>query len=133
MDLDKDGVLDVLAGTSINGLVYDYVYEGVDCAADWSPKWMYNAGGDVRSIYVLDVDKDGKNEVLVSSATSSISGNRPEANMLVLRDNGVIEWAEDKVGGLMNSVYAVDMDNDGSPDVWSDRTSTFTCLIVLVI
>ena len=37
-DLKKNGVQNVLVGTSVNGMLYNYVYKGADCTLEWTTR-----------------------------------------------------------------------------------------------
>ncbi|MFC2163242.1 FG-GAP-like repeat-containing protein [Candidatus Altiarchaeota archaeon] len=113
VDVDKDGVLDILAGTSVQGLLYDYEYMGADCSGDWEPEWTFNTNGDVRDVVVANLNSDGENEVLVNAVKSKIGTGNPSEYYFVLSQRGIEKWNFDKECGWSRAVAAADVDSTG--------------------
>ncbi|MBE3560287.1 MAG: PQQ-binding-like beta-propeller repeat protein [Ktedonobacteraceae bacterium] len=69
--------------------------------------WSYRAGQVIRRIRVLDINRDGRAEVLIASEDCSVHA--------LACDTGELLWKYDSKGWI-RSVFAVDIDNDGEAE-----------------
>lgn len=110
--------------------------------ATLEPRWDYDPLGQITKIYAEDIDKDGSIEILVGTNSAFyqltyngksfgsfktdnpindfyFSGDRillASDKVYSLLPNGIMEWDFD-VDGEVNSVYALDIDNDGKKEI----------------
>jgi outer membrane protein assembly factor BamB len=98
VDLDGDGLADLLFGSANSNV---YAHSGKNGAA----LWEFGAGGPVDSIAAVDVDADGKADVIVSARKLYALSGR----------NGSRLW-ECEASGILNSDSA-DLNLDGRPDL----------------
>jgi hypothetical protein len=70
-DVEGSGTLNILAGTSYNGVLYNFVYDSsTNCYYEWAAKSQYSAKGSIDEIVVRDANKDGKKEIIFNGAKS---------------------------------------------------------------
>jgi hypothetical protein len=137
LDVNRDGKANIMVGTSINGVLYNYVYEGADCSVDWTAQasggWTYNTRGDVKSIAVGDMDNDGRNDVIVNSVGSNRNpGTTPDSYvyaLIALENNYAQNWRYDKDCGFSNSVDLADMTGSGVDNVIMGTRTNRVCAI----
>ncbi len=133
-DLDGDGTPNILMGTSVNGILYNYVYKGVDCTSEWtaltSGGWSFDTDGNVKSFAVADLDGDGRKQVVVNSVKSSHPGSEtPSEYVRVIHDTSIEDWNFDKECGLSHSVDAADLDGTGTLNVIMGTQSKKVCVL----
>lgn len=76
--------------------------------SDPTLKWKFTAKEGINSIYVSDLDGDGKIEII---AAASIDGM-----VYVIDNKGKIKWTYNVICPV-SGVYAADLDNDGKQEV----------------
>jgi hypothetical protein len=133
-DVDRNGVPNILVGTSVNGILYNYVYKGADCTIEWtalaSGGWSFNTKGDVKGWVISDLDGNGRNEVLINSAKSSHPGSAPPTEYLrVIQENSLEEWKFNRECGLTHSVYVTDLDGNGRGEIIMGTQNNKVCAI----
>ncbi|MBD3389271.1 MAG: hypothetical protein GF416_09260 [Candidatus Altiarchaeales archaeon] len=134
-DVDGDGVPNILVGTSINGVLYNYIYKGANCRVEWSALdsngWSFNTRGDVKSVYSGDIDLDDRGEVAVNSVKSTHpKSQQPSEYVWVISgDNALVDWNFDKECGLTHSIYAADIDGTGVLNVIMGAHSGKICAL----
>ncbi|MBU0761804.1 MAG: VCBS repeat-containing protein [Candidatus Altiarchaeota archaeon] len=97
-DLDGGGIKSFIMGTS----------RGVSVWKNKQKSWEYNFNNQVSSVLVVDLDGDGKKEVLVGSA--------PEVVAFDLKGNKKWTWTSTEARTLY-SMSADDIDGDGKKEV----------------
>jgi hypothetical protein len=136
-DVDKNGKPDILIGTSVNGILYDYVYQGAECTQDWTARtsggWSYDTPGDVKSFQVTDLDNDGVNEIVVSNAQSARNPNSKPSDYVyaikAIKGNYGDFWSYRKECGFTNSVDVKDIDKSGKPNVIMGSQTNKVCAL----
>ncbi|MFH1403284.1 MAG: FG-GAP-like repeat-containing protein [Candidatus Altiarchaeota archaeon] len=134
VDVDKDGVPNILVGTSKNGILYNYIYKGADCTTDWevldNGGWSYNTPGDVKSFAVADLDGDGRNQIVMNSIESKREkSSTPTEYVYVIKDNAIDDWNFDKECGFTHSVDVADIDGTGVKNVVMGTKARKVCVI----
>ncbi len=133
-DVDGNGIPNILAGTSVNGKIYNLVYKGADCSIDWSAMksggWVYDSSGDVRSIKVVSLLADGKKQVVMNSAKSQASGSRtPGPYLRAISQNAIDFWSFRDECGFSFAVDAADLDGTGKPNVVFGTMGKYVCAL----
>ncbi len=110
-DLDLDGRLEVVAGTSNNRL-YAWNDDGTLLAGGW-PKTL---NGFIEGAPALgDLTGDGRPDIIVGTSAGSV---------YAWGSNGTLLWQKEISGQIrMNSPVVVDLDNNGGLDVLATNTS----------
>jgi len=114
-DLDGDGDMDVIAASSaIDEVIW---FENLDGLGNFGAEQVITNNADgVLSVYAIDLDSDGDIDVLSASlADDKIAWYE---NIDGLGNFGSQQIITSSIGG-QNTVYAVDLDNDGDIDVLS--------------
>ncbi len=107
-DLDEDGVPEIIAGAN-SGVVYNFNYR--NCDEQWSAAWQYmNVNDAVTDIKVIDIDKDGDKDLLITSLDNMHF-------LDVIRSDRTVIWKTRDPLDSMNTVDAADVDNDGQYEV----------------
>lgn len=123
-DLNKDGNIDIIvtAGNSIKVLYGNG--DGTFKATDWK----YNGASGYLTIEILDVNKDGQNDVIMtgfegfpnsdrySKSTIFWNNNNDFSNNTIICEPNINGWA------LVLDVVAADIDNDGTTEIIFNRT-----------
>jgi hypothetical protein len=123
-DLNKDGNIDIIvtAGNSIKVLYGngDGTFKTTD--------WKYNGASGYLTIEILDVNKDGQNDVIMtgfegfpnsdrySKSTIFWNNNNDFSNNTIICEPNISGWA------LVLDVVATDIDNDGTTEIIFNRT-----------
>jgi len=136
-DPDKDGKPDILVGTSVNGILYDYIYQGAECTQDWTARsgggWSYDTPGDVKSFVVAALDNTGANDIVLNSASSTMNANSKPTDYVyaikVIKGNYADYWNYKKECGFTNSVDVRDIDKSGTPNVIMGTQSNKVCAL----
>jgi hypothetical protein len=121
-DLDGDGSTELITGGTVTNSTGSYPslriwrYEGEVLVLKGS-----HEGTGASSIFVSDLNKDGKPEILTVSRV--LSGTSYSAQLCVWQWNGnrlallnIIDWGSAD-GASANSVYAYDLNDDGNVEV----------------
>ena len=112
IDMDKDGDIDVLAGSggSYGELAW---YENLGGSSpSWTEHIIQQRGA--TSVFAIDMNKDGLIDVLTDSYWYENDGSSPPS------------WTEHYIGNLNANVFAIDLDYDGDIDVFGARSSNTT-------
>jgi predicted RNA methylase len=122
IDLDDDGDMDVLSVGAINGIIAWYENDGNE---NFTPDTITASAGGASSVFAIDLDDDGDTDVLSASF-----GENPlwQSEITWYENDGseifTTHTITDGAEGA-ESVYAVDMDDDGDMDVlsasWDDN------------
>ncbi len=67
-DLDGDGDLDVISASANDNKIAWYENDGSPSASAWTARTISTAAFDARSVYAVDLDRDGDVDVLTASA-----------------------------------------------------------------
>ncbi len=128
-DVDRDGIKEVLAGTSIQGILYSFIYKNADCTVDWSSQWTFNTKGDIRSIIVENLNEDNKNEILLNAVKSKIGDKPPSEYYFVLSEKGIEKWNFKKECGWTKSITTGDIDGSGMKNTIMGSLGGKICVI----
>ena len=134
-DVENKGTLNILAGTSYNGILYNFVYDpSTDCYNEWAAKSQYNTEGDVEDIVVRDADGDGKNEIILNGAKSK-KQKQPDQYAFVLSmigDQLMKRWGykEDIGCGSSNTVDTADLYGLGEQAIIMGTEAKKVCALV---
>jgi len=116
-DLDNDGDLDVISGSSNQGIIYGY--KNLDGLGNFGPKQQItNQIEFLREINLADLDNDGDMDLMSASATD-------DKIAYYLNTDGQGNFGPQQVVVEINgtnrpyTVMSVDMDGDGDKDVLS--------------
>jgi len=112
-DIDKDGDMDVL-GASANANSIDLWINDGGTPISWTEQTIGKNYGGARSVYSIDIDKDGDMDVLGASLTDN------EITVWYNDGGNPITWIEQMISDnfpAAHHVYAADIDNDGDNDV----------------
>ncbi len=144
IDLDNDGDNDVLVGASNSNEVSWYENDGSGSFTTPATSLISILGNSIRSIYSIDLDKDGDNDILVGSFTDDAVRwyENDGSGTFTTPASSLISTAGDGVA----SVYSIDLDKDGDNDVlagssnddavrWyeNDGSGTFTTPVTSLI
>ena len=117
IDLDNDNDLDVLVSMRGNNST---VWHENDGNGDFGPAQIISTSFSPRSAYATDMDNDGDFDVLL--ALRSINSSLSDYVAWHENDGNGNFGPEQVITTLVNlpySTYAVDIDNDGDPDILS--------------
>jgi len=123
-DLNKDGNIDIIitAGNTIKVL-----YGSGDGSFNLKD-WKYNGTSGYITIEILDVNKDGQNDVIMtgfegfpnsnrySKSTIFWNNNNDFSNNTIICEPNTLGWA------LVLDIVAADIDNDGTTEIILNRT-----------
>ena len=132
VDIDGDGVPNILFATGVMGNLHNYVYKDVDCTQEWNNLkngWTFATPGDVKSFVVTDLDKDGRTDIIVNSIDSSRNKGTPKEYVYVITDKGLVNWNFNKECGLSASVGAGDLDGSGIQNVVLGTKNSKVCAL----
>jgi len=136
-DVEEKGSLNILVGTSYNGVLYNFVYDAsTKCYNEWEPKSSVNVGGSIDEIVVRDADYDTKKEIIVNGAkTKGLSPKNPNDFVSVFTMNAdslLSKWDYDKGESgcaLSNSVDTVDLYGMGEEAILMGTESKKVCAL----
>jgi len=121
-DLDNDGDLDIVSGSSFSATYYELVVWEND-GSPFTGTWTQNNAGDssagVNSVALGDLDDDGNLDIV------SGGGEDEDYEIIVWRNDGSPFsglWTGNDVGASADTVYSVklgDLDHDGDLDIVS--------------
>jgi hypothetical protein len=113
-DLNKDGMLDVVAGDEQGTL---YALDGSNGAKLWSVTTgmnEYNAKGFIGAAAIVDIGQDGTDDVIAGARDGILTAYRG--------GDGKVLWQHQYDSGIHASPSVADFDQDGNPEVlaaWS--------------
>jgi hypothetical protein len=121
-DSDGDGSAEIILGGMVTNATGSYASLRI---LSWNGETLVSRasyeGIPVNSIFVSDVDNDGISEILTVGRVSN--NTRSSAQLVVWQWNGTelflkksIEWGVSN-GASANSVYAIDLNNDGEVEI----------------
>ncbi|HDN83386.1 MAG TPA: hypothetical protein ENG50_03365 [Candidatus Altiarchaeales archaeon] len=105
-DINNDGRKEIIAATTgRHGNVHKlgYVYA---LSSDGKKLWRFKARKGVQSLYIDDVDNDGRKEILVGAYH----------NFYLLDNEGVLKWNY-STRGYTREVLSYDIDNDNKKEI----------------
>ncbi len=118
-DIDGDGIPEIafttFKGGSYNSPGYVRVISGANGQEKWSAMKPEHMSFGSMAPLLIDIEGDGKGEVIYLSR--AVSGS---VNMIALNSDGSERWVLNKPSGSMNcddSLSAADIDNDGIADI----------------
>lgn len=118
-DIDGDGIPEIafttFKGGSYNSPGYVRVISGANGQEKWSAMKPEHMSFGSMAPLLIDIEGDGKGEVIYLSR--AVSGS---INMIALNSDGSERWVLNKPSGAMNcddSLSAADIDNDGIADI----------------
>jgi hypothetical protein len=119
VDVDKDGDIDVLSGSSNGELVWYKNENTAGNESQWTSHIIPSQTQDSSSVFAADVDKDGDIDVLSGSLLDT---------KLVWYENTAgneSQWTSHIISqtGNSSSVFAADVDKDGDIDILSGSSS----------
>ncbi len=123
IDMDRDGDIDILStdGTNVTG----WINAGSPLAANnWDNQWLIdNAFNGSNSVYAVDLDRDGDNDVIATSGTGAGAMDDVawwENTMTDATPPAAAGWTKytiDPAFAGAASAYPVDLDFDGDLDI----------------
>ncbi|MCH7965013.1 MAG: T9SS type A sorting domain-containing protein, partial [Bacteroidetes bacterium] len=117
MDVDGDGDMDVLSASAIDNKIAWYENDGNE---NFTPHTITTSADGANSVYAVDVDGDGDMDVLSASVGDYYYNIDSEITWYENDGNESFTPHIITTNALgANSVYAVDVDNDGDMDVLS--------------
>ncbi|MBM3309144.1 MAG: hypothetical protein FJY77_02730 [Candidatus Altiarchaeales archaeon] len=134
-DVEEKGSLNILVGTSYNGVLYNFVYDSsTKCYNEWEPKSSVNVGGNIEEIVVRDADYDAQKEIIVNGAkTKGLSPKNPDKYVSVFAMNAdslLSKWSYDKGDSgcaMSNSVDTADLYGMGEEAILMGTESKKVC------
>ncbi len=126
-DANGDGNVEILTGGSFsNGSTYFaqlrvWSWDGDNLVLESSNEFTDTEGASVSSIFVSDLDKDGKSEVITSGTTYNDTHSSAQLRIWHLNANGLVlqksaEWCAAKEASA-TSVHASDVNDDGVTEI----------------
>ena len=131
-DVEGRGTINILAGTSYNGVLYSFTYRGTKCHDEWAPVSTFNTNGDIEEIVVKDADNDGKYDIIINGAKSK-KQKLPDKYVFVLsmtNNNLLSRFGYDKDCGASNSVDTADLYGYTEESILFGTESKKVCAIV---
>jgi uncharacterized delta-60 repeat protein len=117
-DLDGDGKLDLVVVNDSSGTVSVLRNTSTPGNISFAPKFDLAAASDCRSVLVRDLDGDGKPDIVIASAGSSlISVYQNLSTPGNLTTNSFAARVDYATGGSPLMVTAGDLKGDGKPDL----------------
>lgn len=116
-DIDNDGNLDVIGGSSVPGTVAIWYGDGRGGLSD--PQFL-PFKGDVRAVVVEDIDGDGLKDIICSV-------QRESAGILIWKNKSNFKWEKGVSPvetGQYEGVAAVDVNRDGHIDIIAACTTS---------
>jgi hypothetical protein len=124
-DLDGDGLLDVVAGNSNSmSVLRNTSTPGNIVLALKNTYYASNSSGGPNSIYITDVDGDGKPDIIVTSYSSRTLGvfrNISTSDSIILEER--IDFG---VSGYPTGIAFADLDGDNKPEMIASTTNGFS-------
>lgn len=118
-DLDDDGVLDIVIGTSSNNHLKAYWGNGT---LMW---FVNNTRYAFRSTSVADVDGDGRLEVVAVQSFYNSSSGEDMAVVGIYEHDGTLKTGQSFESNGYHKAYATDVTNDGVADILALRYDLF--------
>ena len=126
-DANGDGNIEILTGGSFSNGSMNFaqlgvwIWDGVNLVLESSSEFTDTKGASVSSIFVSDLDKDGKSEIITSGRTYNDAKSRAQLRIWHLNANGLVlqksaEWCAVKEASA-TSVYASDVNDDGVTEI----------------
>ena len=118
-DIDQDGDMDVLAASDTGNEIAWWQNDGTPATGAWTKRSIDNAFAGANSIFVIDLDRDGNLDVLSTAggATDDICWWENDGTPATVTATDWTKYTIDNNFDGANSVFAIDMDKDGDPDV----------------
>ena len=120
-DLDGDGDLDLVAGRRPDGedepLIITWFENPGELKDDWSAVEIGNTNHPADRIGVADIDKDGKNDIVV--AEERWPGKEPDGNIFWFKQIDLQQWERKHLVTQYssNNLDLKDLDRDGDIDI----------------
>ena len=111
-DIDMDGDLDVVAGSSINGIKL-WINEGGN-PVQWTKQQIDNNTGICLSVSIADIVRDGLPDIV------GISTDRNQLFYYKNEGGDPVTWTKQIISSITDphEIYVCDFDNDGNQDVF---------------
>lgn len=110
-DIDRDGILDILCGSSQGAPLY--AYNSVTRQIEWTMPAPLRIGG-YTNLTIADTDSDGVQELLWGAGWSDTGTDRL---FIVNAQNREVEWYNSDLHGPFSAVGAGDIDGDGLQEI----------------
>jgi len=126
-DANGDGNIEILTGGRFSNGSTNYAqlriwsWDGMNLVLESSNEWTDTKGASVTSIFVGDLDKDGKSEIITGGRTYNDIRSSAQLRIWHLDDNSLVlqkstEWCALKEASA-TSVYASDINDDGVTEI----------------
>lgn len=105
-DLDNDGIREVIVG-SRDGIIYNLGKKGKQSG---HKNWETNVGGEIKALEVVDIDDDGKEEIIVGV-------DRTKKGMRILDYQGLDKGSTIEFKSRVYDLCVEDIDKDGKKEI----------------
>ncbi|MES2590312.1 MAG: FG-GAP-like repeat-containing protein [Bacteroidota bacterium] len=114
-DLDGDGKPDIVTANPADNIISVFKNTSVNSAVSFAAKVDYTAGVDPRSVFIGDLDGDGKPDIIAANHQSNTVSIFKNTSVI-----GIISFApkvDYATGNNPLSIAINDLDGDGKPDI----------------